>query len=441
MATKVIMPQLGESVVEGTVTAWLRREGQPVEEFEALLEVNTDKVNTEIPSPATGMLLKVLVAEGETVAVGKALAWIGQPGEAIPEREEMGEEENERSQAMATAETARDTQPVTAAQGRSHRDVGFISPVVARMAEEHGIDLYEVPGTGEGGRITRRDVQAFLERRAQPDVEAEPGAPAPWETPGEGDLFRPTELMFPGKWAEGEPAVPAEETPAAQPGQLISLSPIRQRIAQHMVQSKQTSPHVTSVMEANLARVSAHRQANKALYSQSGVNLTFTAYFVSAAVAALKAYPMVNSSWTAQGIQVHAAFNFGVAVSLGEEGLIVPVIQHADRLSLLGLARAINDLAVRARRRQLNPDEVHGGTFSITNHGTGGSLFATPIINQPQAGILGVGAIQKRVVVIEEAIAVRPMVYLSFTFDHRILDGATADGFLGKVVSVLEEWN
>jgi 2-oxoglutarate dehydrogenase E2 component (dihydrolipoamide succinyltransferase) len=428
MATKVIMPQLGESVVEGTVSAWLRQEGESIEEFEALLEVNTDKVNTEIPSPATGTLLKVLVAEGQTVAAGTTLAWIGQPGEAIPAEEQM----------TPAAATAGDAQPFAAAQREPRRELGFISPVVARIAEQHGIDLHQVPGTGEGGRITRRDVQAFIERQAQTAAPPEPDAPAPWETPGEGDLFRPTELMFPTTPAADEPA---KQPPAAQPGQLISLSPMRQRIAQHMVQSKQTSPHVTTVMEANLARVSAHRAAHQPRYSQSGVNLTFTAYFVSAAVTALKAFPMVNSSWSTQGIQVHAEIHIGLAVSLGEEGLIVPVIQHADRLSLLGLARAINDLANRARRSQLKPDEVRGGTFSITNHGTGGSLFATPIINQPQAGILGVGAIQKRAVVIDDAIAIRPMVYLSFTFDHRILDGAIADGFLGKVVTVLEAWD
>jgi pyruvate/2-oxoglutarate dehydrogenase complex dihydrolipoamide acyltransferase (E2) component len=445
MATKVIMPQLGESVVEGTVTKWLRQEGEEIAEFDSLLEVNTDKVDTEIPSPAGGTLLKILVPEGETVEAGTLLAWIGQPGEDIPSG---GEPDGEAPQ--AAADLAADTQPVkteaapaverTAAQeARSKRELGFISPVVARMADEHGVDLQQVEGSGEGGRITKRDVQAYLDRRAQPEPEAEPGALAPWETPGEGDLFRPTELMFPGEQAaEAPPAV--GEPAAAKPGQFISLSPIRQRIAEHMVQSKQTSPHVTTVMEANLARVVAHRADSRSGFGQNGVNLTYTAYFVSAVVAALKAYPLVNSSWTAAGIQVHGDINIGLAVSLGEEGLIVPVIKNADGLSLLGVARAINDLADRARRRQLKPDEVRGGTFSITNHGTGGSLFATPIINQPQAGILGVGVVQKRVVVIDDAIAIRPMVYLSLTFDHRILDGASADGFLGKVVSVLEAW-
>jgi pyruvate/2-oxoglutarate dehydrogenase complex dihydrolipoamide acyltransferase (E2) component len=478
MPTKVIMPQLGESVVEGTVTKWLRQEGEQIEEFESLLEVNTDKVDTEIPAPAAGTLLKILVPDGETVEAGTLLAWIGEPGEELP----ADGEREDRTQSVALDEPSGaapghsdDTQPVgtgieppeqpspppavePAAQEppakepvsevSERREMGFISPVVARMADEHDVDLQQVEGTGEGGRITKRDVQAFLEQREHapaPEPEAEPGAPAPWETPGEGDLFRPTELMFPGEQDEEEQPAPAKERAEAEKtgierGQVISLSPIRQRIAQHMVQSKNTAPHVTTVMEANLSRVSAHRAANKARYAQNNINLTYTAYFIAAMVEALKAYPLVNSSWTDEGIRVHSDIHIGMAVSLGEDGLIVPVIKNADGYSLLGLARTINDLAHRARNRQLKPDEVRGGTFSITNHGTGGSLFATPIINQPQAGILGVGAMQKRVVVIDDAIAIRPMVYLTLTFDHRILDGAAGDGFLARVVSVLEEW-
>jgi 2-oxoisovalerate dehydrogenase E2 component (dihydrolipoyl transacylase) len=221
---------------------------------------------------------------------------------------------------------------------------------------------------------------------------------------------------------------------------------VRRAIAEHMVYSKHTSPHVTTVMEADLSRVVAHREANKAQFARDGANLTFTAYFVAATVAALKAFPLVNSSWSEEGIVLHKEINVGMATSLGEAGLIVPVIKNADGLSLLGVARAVNDLANRARSRQLKPDEVKGGTFTITNHGTSGSLFATPVINQPQCGILGVGAIQKRVVVINDdggsadAIAIRPMAYLSLTFDHRILDGAIADYFLGKVVEYLQNW-
>ena len=223
-----------------------------------------------------------------------------------------------------------------------------------------------------------------------------------------------------------------------RPGEVISLSPVRRAIAEHMVQSKRTSPHVTTIMEADMSQVVAHREINKAEFSNAGIKLTFTPYFVAAAVSALKAYPIVNSSWSDGAIQIHQDINIGMATSLGELGLIVPVIKTADTLSLLGLARVVNDLADRARSKQLSPDEVQGGTFTITNHGISGSLFATPIINQPQCGILGVGVIQKRVIVIDDAIAIRPMVYLSLTFDHRILDGAIADYFLSKVVESLE---
>lgn len=218
------------------------------------------------------------------------------------------------------------------------------------------------------------------------------------------------------------------------------MTAIRRAIADHMVMSKHTSPHVTTVMEADMSRVATHREANKAAFARDGVNLTFTAYLVSASVSALRAFPIANSSWSDEGIRLHRQINIGMATSLGEEGLIVPVIKNADGLSLLGLAREVNDLSNRARAKKLQPDEVKGGTFTITNHGTSGSLFATPIINQPQCAILGVGIIQKRVVVINDAIAIRPMVYLSLTFDHRILDGAIADYFLAKVVETLQNW-
>ncbi len=443
MPTKVIMPQLGESVVEGTVTQWLRQEGETIQEFESLLEVNTDKVDSEIPSPAGGTLLKILVPAGTTVRAGTILAWIGQPGEAVPAGD--GPLSAPAAEPAPQAEAPAPPPAPVPAAGRD-RDLGFISPVVARLAREQGVDLTLVKGTGEGGRITKKDVLAFL--AAPPPAQAEPLA---WETPGEGDLFRPTELMFaagappsaaptPPKAASTPP--PAPPAPAAQPGdRLVPLDTLRKSIAAHMVMSKHTSPHVTTVMEANLQRVAAHREAHKAAFARDGVNLTYTAYWISALVAALKAVPLVNSSWTEEGILIHSAIHIGMATSLGAEGLIVPVIKHADGLSLLGLARSINDLAERARARRLQPDEVKGGTCTITNHGTSGSLFATPIINQPQCAILGVGAIQKRPVVIEDAIAIRPMVYLSLTFDHRILDGAAADQFLSTVVHTLQDWS
>ncbi|NPV56163.1 MAG: 2-oxo acid dehydrogenase subunit E2 [Anaerolineae bacterium] len=429
MPTNILMPQLGESVVEGTVTKWLKQEGEPVAELEALLEVNTDKVDTEIPSPTSGVLLKILVAEGTTVKAGTLLAVVGQPGESVPLPE---------TPATAVETAGPEKAPVSATaptvEGRDH-ELGFISPVVAKLAAENKVDLSQVKGSGSGGRITKKDVLIYLE--------SDKGQAAPqaaWETPGEGDLFRPTELQF------GQQTTPTQaiaSTPSAAqpaPGALLPLTPVRREIARRMVASVQSAPHVTTVMEADLHQVAAHRAANKAALAQQGVNLTFTPYFIAAIVAGLKAFPMVNSSFTEQGIQLHADINIGVAVSLGEEGLIVPVIRNADGLSLIGLAKSVNNLAQRARSRHLQPDEVQGGTFTLTNHGTGGSLFATPIINQPQCAILGVGTIQKRAVVIDDAIAIRPMAYLSLTFDHRILDGAGADGFLASVVQTLEGW-
>lgn len=444
MATQVIMPQLGESVVEGTVMQWFKKEGEKIEEFESLLEVNTDKVNSEIPAPAGGVVLKILVPEGETVKAGTIIAWIGQPGESlegIPATAPQGHV----PAAPASAQPSEAAQVSVPPVGRD-RDLGFISPVVARLAREHNVDLYAVKGSGEGGRITKKDVLAYLEGKTESAAAPAAVEPAAWETPGEGDLFRPTELMFANNLppAASSPApkpAPAASQPSESGGRLVPHTPMRKRIAEHMVFSRHTSPHVTSVMEADLKRVVAHREANKPLFARDGVNLTYTAYFMAAAATALRAFPLVNSSWRDDGVWIHGSVNIGMATSLGEEGLIVPVIQQADGLSLLGLARAINDLSTRARDHRLQPQEVQGGTFTITNHGTGGSLFAMPIINQPQCAILGVGAIQKRVKVLaDDSIAVRPMVYLSMTFDHRILDGDYADRFLSKIVAVLENW-
>ncbi len=436
MPTKVIMPQLGESVVEGTVTRWLKQEGEQVDEFETLLEINTDKVDSEIPSPAAGTLLKILVPEGQTVQAGTVIAWIGQPGEPVPAG---GAEPVEAAPAEPAPAAELPPESIAGISAGRDRDLGFISPVVARLAKEHRVDLARVKGSGAGGRITKKDVLAFVEKQGKPSPAPEAAA---WETPGMGELFRPSEEVF------QQPAAPAQPTPAPRaavepplkPG-LHRLNSMRRAIAERMVASVQSAPHVTTVMEADLKRVVAHRERHLAEFEREGIKLTFTAYFAAVVVGALRAFPLVNSSWSDEGILIHPQINLGIAVSLGEDGLIVPVIRGADNLSLIGLARAVNDLAERARARRLQPDEVREGTFTITNHGTGGSLFATPIINQPQCAILGVGIIHKRPVVVEgDAIAVRPMVYLSLTFDHRILDGASADGFLGRIVSLLENW-
>lgn len=421
MPVQVIMPQFGESVVEGTITRWLKKPGDPVERYEALVEVNTDKVDTEVPSPASGVLLEILVPEGTTTTAGTLLAMIS--GEAEPNQPTMPANQGPTAlpsthlQEKTTPELSRSAE-TTIHFGR-HPELGFISPVVARMALREGIDLRQVSGTGLEGRITRQDLERHL---------AQPGQRSP--EPVKAAVPSIPTTIPPGLVEEGD--------------EILPLTPVRRRIAEHMVLSERTSPHVTTVMEADLSKIVAHRSANKAVFQKDGVNLTFTAYFIAASAAALKAFPLVNSSWSDAGIILHKGAHIGMATSLSEEGLIVPVIKHADRLSLLGIAQAVNDLAQRARAHQLTPDEVRGGTFTITNHGISGSLFAAPIINQPQCAILGVGAIQKRVMVIsqggQDAIAIRPMVYLSLTFDHRILDGAIADQFLAKMVEILQNW-
>jgi 2-oxoglutarate dehydrogenase E2 component (dihydrolipoamide succinyltransferase) len=404
MATKVLVPLLGEGVEEVTITKWLKKEGDAVKELEPLLEVNTDKVDTEIPAPASGTVLKIVALEGVPAKVGALLAIIGKPGESLDVSSSQVS-----SVKPSSVSAPQSKQSATLDISHVTRDTGFISPVVAKIAAEHGVDLSRVQGTGLNGRITKNDVLNFVETGKQ-TVDRGPQT-----------VHRPSSTVTP-----------------IQGDQLIKHTVIRKQIAEHMLTSKATSPHVLTVMEADMSKVVAHRAATREIFARDGVNLTFTAYFMLAIVAGLKSYPMTNSSWTDEGVLIHKAINIGMATSLGEDGLIVPVIKNADNLSLLAMARAVNDLANRARAKKLQPDEVRGGTFTLTNHGISGSLFAMPIINQPQCGILGVGAMQKRAVVIDDAIAVRPMVYLSLVFDHRVLDGASADAFLAKVKETLE---
>jgi 2-oxoglutarate dehydrogenase E2 component (dihydrolipoamide succinyltransferase) len=409
MATKVLVPLLGEGVEEVTIIKWLKKEGDSINELEPLLEVNTDKVDTEIPAPASGTVLKIMAEEGVPAKVGSVLAFIGEPGESV----EGGQSSvDSKKPAKEKVEPAAQPSAVIHQEPITNKELGFISPVVAKIAVEHGVNLQQIQGTGLNGRITKKDILSFVESGTSVASVTKPVAshPSPVVKPIEGD-------------------------------QLIKHTAIRKQIADHMVMSKATSPHVLTVMEADMSKVVKHRAANKEIFARDGVKLTFTAYFMMAIVAGLKNYPIVNSSWSDEGVLVHKAVNVGMATSLGEEGLIVPVIKNADDLSLLAMARSVNDLANRARSKKLQPDDVKGGTFTLTNHGVSGSLFAFPVINQPQCGILGVGAMQKRVVVTDDdAIAVRPMVYLSFVFDHRILDGASADWFLAKIKENLETW-
>ncbi len=436
MAKQVIMPQLGESVDEGTLTKWLKSKGESVAEFEPLIEINTDKVDTEIPSPAAGVLLETLVEEGATVHTGELLAWIGEAGESIPSP--AREAETSATSEGQSADIQEAAAAISIGSSPAPKNLGFISPVVSRMAAEHHLDLAQIRGTGLGGRITKKDVEAYLAQQ----VETQPSTRTTHQTPAAASAA----VSTPTQAAQAKTPAAAPGTPPVSIGDLLPLSTVRRSIAEHMVMSKHTSPHVTTIMEADLSKVTAHRTSNKDSFASDGVKLTFTAYFIKAIIEGIKAYPIVNSSWKEEGILIHRQINIGVATSLGEAGLIVPVIKNADGLSLRGLARAINDLSQRARNKQLKPDEVQEGTFTITNHGISGSLFASPIINQPQCAILGVGAIQKRVVVISDkihgdSIAIRPMVYIGLTFDHRILDGVQADNFLAKVVSSLEDWS
>jgi 2-oxoglutarate dehydrogenase E2 component (dihydrolipoamide succinyltransferase) len=402
MPTNILMPQLGESVTEATLSKWLKHEGDTVKEFEPLMEVATDKVTTEVVSPASGVLAKILIAEGQVVAVGTLLGMIGQAGEKL--------KVESHGVAAVSAPPSTKPAPITAAPpaSQNHQPLGFLSPIVSKLAAEHQVDLSQIKGTGLNNRITKKDVLAFVETRHKPQSPI-------------------SNLQSP------KPQLLANDT-------VVPLSQMRKSIAEHMVRSKHTSPHVTTVFEVDMSAVSKHRAKNKDLFARDGVNLTFTAYLIAAIVPALKHYPMVNSVFNNDSLIYKRDINIGMAVSLEADGLIVPVIKRADEKSLLALAREVNDLANRARNKQLKPDETQGGTFTLTNHGVSGSLFATPIINQPQCGILGAGAIQKRAVVINDAIAIRPMMYLSFAFDHRILDGATADYFVAKIKETLEAW-
>lgn len=439
MATTVVMPEMGEGVIEGTVARWLKAEGEKIEEFEPLLEIETDKVTTEATAEVAGVLLKVYVEEGETVPVGTVLAYVGEEGESVPDSAPSAEElEQEEVELEEAAEEALEEEVVeeedasatpagrhNGGPGREGDGVGeeelpfadWVSPVVQRIAEEHDVDLSKVKGSGRGGRTTKKDIMAYLEKREEEPREVAVAAP---ERP------RPVEKA-------------RRPLPEAKPGEVLPLTGMRERIAEHMVRSKRTSPHVTTVFEVDFSSVVAHRNEHKAQYADEGVRLTFTPYIVAATAQALNEHALVNSSWSEEGIVLKQEINIGMATAL-EDGLIVPVIKNADHFSLRGLAERVNDLAERARRNQLKPAEVQGGTFSITNHGVTGSLFATPIINQPQCGILGIGKIEKRVKVIDDAIAIRPLAFVSFTFDHRILDGATADYFVAYFKDLIENW-
>jgi pyruvate/2-oxoglutarate dehydrogenase complex dihydrolipoamide acyltransferase (E2) component len=433
--TEIVMPQMGVSVAEGTIVEWSKRPGDWVERDETVCLVTTDKVDVEIPSPAAGRLAKILVEPGDTVDVGTPLAQLdasARPGEAHPE-EHHDDPEPDRPANPQPIETMRD--------GKTDRS-GFHSPVVRRMANDHGIDLSQVQGTGIGGRIRKRDLVALIESRA----EAQPPDPAAEKAPEPTEAERPLHIESPYR-PEAPPTAPAGngEAPVGNilpGGRREPMTPMRRRIGEHMLESRRTSAHCTTIVEVDLDRVVAARRELKEGMARRGAPLTYLAFVASAAVAELDRHPILNASIEDDELVYHDDVNLGIAVAL-DSGLIVPVIRHAQRLSLEGLAGEIARLAQRARTGGLDPDDVAGGTFTITNPGQFGAVMATPIINQPQVAILDLEAVVKRPVVIDdesEAIAVRPMTNLCMSWDHRALDGAEAARFLADVKARLEGW-
>lgn len=424
MPTNVVMPQMGESVAEGTIIKWLKKPGDHVERDEPLFEITTDKVDAEIPSPVAGILARILASENETVAVNTVVAVIdghgaAESGKAVPEVSEGPV--NPLSEARSAPAPAR-VSPAAAAASPAPVRAGEklrSSPLVRRIAREHNVDLSLVNGTGLGGRISKKDIVKFLEGR----------------TPAAAGMRAAVPAVSQKSAAAYEAAIPF-----SGPTHVAAMTPQRRLIAEHMVASKKISAHVTTVFEADMTRVAHTRERMAYEFERTqGLKLTYTPFIARAAVEAIKRFPIFNSSVEDTNIIYKQAINLGIAVAL-ETGLIVPVIKNAGDKDFAGMARAVQDLASRARSKHLNVDEVQEGTFTITNPGVFGSLFGTPIINQPQVAILGVGVIEKRPVIRDDAIAIRSMAYLMLTFDHRIIDGAVADQFMAHLKNCLETW-
>jgi 2-oxoglutarate dehydrogenase E2 component (dihydrolipoamide succinyltransferase) len=418
MPTNVLMPQMGESIAEGTIVRWVKKIGDRVDRDEPLFEISTDKVDAEIPSPAAGVLTEIRAAEGETVPVNQVVAVIDPaPGAAVAAGAPAGKPAAAAPPAPTPAAVPAPTPSAAAAppaeEAATAEDLRRqkSSPVVRKIAAEHGVDISRIEGSGAGGRVTKQDILEFIDQKpAAAPAQAPPAAHA--ATPvvrGAGDEVVPMTIM-------------------------------RRRIAEHMVASRRTAAHVHSVFEVDFSRVAKMREAKKAEFEAAGAKLTYLPFVVKAVVAGLRAFPVLNSSIDGDSVVYHKDINVGIAVAL-DWGLIVPVVKQADEKSLLGLARTMQDLANRARGKQLKPDEVQGGTFTITNPGAYGALFGMPIISQPQVAILDLGAVEKRVVVVNDAIAIRPMAYFSLGFDHRLVDGAVADQFLAAVKKYIETFD
>jgi pyruvate dehydrogenase E2 component (dihydrolipoamide acetyltransferase) len=442
MAVDVIMPQMGESIFEGTITKWLKKAGDKIERDEPLFEISTDKVDAEIPSPSAGVLKEIKVTEGQTVPIQTIVAVIDVDGAgaassapaAPPAKPEASKPAAPAPAAVPVSAPSATQAPAVSASGERVRS----SPLVRKIARENNIDVSQVPGTGAGGRVSKQDILGAVESgtvsgprasaapSAQSSVPARPSAPPP----ATGGASASAVL---------ENAVPREKMYFGH-YEVQPMSVMRQRIAEHMVLSKHVSPHVYSVDEVNVTGIAALRAKMKGKFEEvSGTKLTFMPFFVRAAVEALRAFPTVNSSVDGTNIILHKECNIGIAVAL-DWGLIVPVIKNAEEKNFLGIARTMNDLAERARAKKLKPDEVAEGTFAITNPGVFGGLFGLPVINQPNVAILGLGTIEKRPVVVDDAIAIRSMVYLTLSYDHRVVDGATAHQFMAKIKHTLENW-
>jgi 2-oxoglutarate dehydrogenase E2 component (dihydrolipoamide succinyltransferase) len=432
MPTNVIMPQMGESVAEGTITKWLRKVGEHVGRDEPLFEITTDKVDAEIPSPAAGILSQILVKENETVPVNSVVAVIDGEGAgvAVPVAEAKEEVVVAPAPVAAPQPTPGALEGVPMAAGGLPAPTAPAgvrsSPLVRRIAHDYQVDLTQVQGTGLGGRISKKDILAYVEQRQAAAAGRAAAATAPSTPP-------PT-------------APPAQVQPAPAPAtftgptQVVAMTPMRRQIAEHMVTSKRTSAHVYSVFEVEMTRVAEARERQREEFERrNGFKLTYTPFLVRAAVEAIKQIPVINSSVDGTNIVYKRDINVGIAVAL-ETGLIVPVIKRADEKNFLGIARAVQDLAERARTKRLSVEDVQGGTFTITNPGSFGGLFGLPIINQPQVAILCVGTVEKRPVVRDDAIAIRAMAYLSLSYDHRVIDGAVGEKFLGHIKQILENW-
>jgi len=458
MAVDVVMPQMGESIFEGTITKWLKKPGDKVERDEPLFEISTDKVDAEIPSPSAGVLKEIKIPEGQTVPIqtvvavidgaGAAVASAPAPAAAPPAAAKPGATPAPSAAPTPAPAAASTAVPQADGAAASTTERVHSSPLVRRLAKEHSIDLTTLEGTGAGGRITKEDIEAVIAGQSA----AAPAASAP----AASSLARPTPPPPPPAPVAAAPGAPAahgtQYIPALQVAvpreriyfgnyELQPLSVMRQKIAEHMVASKHVSPHVYSVDEIDMSKVAAIRaKAKEEFEKRYETKLTFMPFFVKAAVAGLRAYPTLNASLDGTNVVLHKEINVGIAVAL-DWGLIVPVVKSADEKNLLGIQRTLNDLAERARSKKLKPEEVQEGTFSITNPGVFGGLFGLPVISQPNVGILGLGAIEKRPVVINDSIAIRSMCYVTLSYDHRVVDGAVAHQFLHKVKETLENWS